>query len=212
MKSTLNIYPSSSIGEALSSCLKRCAGKPLLLLASGGSALQVLEWIDPLSLGPHITISVLDERVNTRTEDKNLFQLTHTDFYKKAEAKGVKFIPFFKDGGKRAVIAIMGIGLDGHTAGIMPFPEDKNKFKELFEGDEMLVEYDAGSKNEYPLRLTVTISFLVNMVDHAFVYVSGEGKKEILKTILNPLSGTISMYPALVIHKMKRVDVYTDSI
>jgi len=35
------------------------------------------------------------------------------------------------------IIATMGIGFDGHTAGIMPYPENPETFARLFEDKEI---------------------------------------------------------------------------
>ncbi len=219
--------------KAISNRLEENKDKNILLLLSGGSSLKVLDYVDQKVLGKNITITLLDERFTTNTEISNFLQLTKTDFYKKAKEEGVTFISAVcKDGesleeaskrwenalrrwkesslGDSLVIAIMGIGTDGHSAGIMPFPEDQNIFSDLFEKDEKwIVGYDAGNKNEFPLRMTATISFLKRMVDYGFMYASGEGKKEILKTILR--TDEVAKYPASVIHKMKNVELHTDT-
>ena len=103
----------------------------------------------------------------------------------------------------------MGIGLAGHTAGIMPSPKDSKMFAQLFENkDKWVVGYNAGQKNNFPMRITVSISFLCTMVEKAFVYVSGESKKGILNTILN--SNNTVDHPASVVNKMKLVELFTD--
>lgn len=220
---TLSIYQNKKLelekktAKAISNCLKENLDNPVLFLVSGGSVLKVLDHTDPIVLGKNLIISVLDERLGTLPEASNFLELTKTQFYKEAQVCGVKFVPIDewpKLLSGRVVITLMGIGLDGHTAGIMPFPEDPNKFSELFEpplGGETakwVVGYDAGKKNQYPHRLTATISFLKNKIDYAFVYVSGENKKDILKKVLN--SKNLAEYPASVIHSMKSVGLYTD--
>lgn len=223
MTNTLSIYQNKKLelkkktAKAISNCLKKSSTKSILLLVSGGSALKVLDHIDLDVLDHNLTVSILDERLGTLPEASNFLELKKTQFYKKAQVCGVKFVPIDewpKLLSGRMVITLMGIGLDGHTAGIMPFPEDSNKFSELFEpplGGETakwVVGYDAGKKNQYPHRMTVSISFLREIVAHAFVYVSGENKKEILKKVLN--SKNLAEYPASVIHSMKSVELYTD--
>jgi len=207
-----------TIADAISKYLASNTDKSILFLVSGGSALKVLDYIDPNVLNKNLIVSVLDERLRTIPEASNFFQLSQTKFYKEAQKRGVKFVPINEWPpllASRVVVALMGIGLDGHTAGIMPFPENPNKFKELFElplggpTAKWVVSYNAGDKNQYPHRLTATITFLKEKVDHAFVYVSGENKKLILNKILEQ-SGEIYKYPARVIHDIKSVGLYTD--
>lgn len=200
--STLSIYPSKSIGERISRCLGQHKDMPVLFLISGGSALKALDGIDEQVLGSNTIVSVLDERLDVESKDRNFFQLMQTDFYKKARARSVKFVPLFDTNFSGTVIATMGIGVDGHTAGIMPFSE-------ILESNEWISQYNAGERSIFPLRHTVTINFLKNKVDYAFVYVVGEDKKEILEKVLTS-SDNMTQYPSRVIHHMKNVEMYTD--
>ena len=103
----------------------------------------------------------------------------------------------------------MGMGPDGHTAGIMPFPEDENRFDVLFQNSEKwVVGYDAEEKNQYPLRVTTTIPFL-RMVDYALLYCVGENKKEALKRVLAD-GGVYAETPARVIREMATTHIVTD--
>lgn len=219
-----------NMGRAISELLMEKIGQPVLLLVSGGSALAVLEYADFVG-GENLTISLLDDRFYKDHGINNFFQLTQTGFYRKAKAQGAKFISTLPKGKEslamaaerwekalrswasvglsgRTIIAIMGVGPDGHTAGIMPFPEDPHKFACLFQNNNWVVGYDAGGKNQYPLRLTASISFLRTMVDYAFVYISGEKKRKILPVILT--SGDLPRCPARIIHQLKNVQIYTD--
>jgi 6-phosphogluconolactonase/glucosamine-6-phosphate isomerase/deaminase len=220
------------VANAISKYIKKNTDKPILLLVSGGSVLKILDYIDFPVVGKNINISLVDDRFSRNPNISNFLQLKHTEFYRKAKACKIKFISSLPKEGeslmavsdrwekelrqwestyssKRVVIAIMGVGLDGHTAGIMPSIKDKDKFSSLFENKEKwIVGYDAGSKNKYPLRITTSISFLRDIVDYAFVYVSGENKKNILKTIMK--SDRLAKYPAVIFNSIKSVKLYTD--
>lgn len=221
------------IAEAVLRRLEQANDKPVLLFVSGGSAFKVLDHIDPEVLLGDVTISLVDDRFSQDPDVNNFIQLTRTRFYQKARTREVTFfssVPEERESledvsrrwekairqwdsthsADRTVLAILGVGLDGHTAGIMPFPEDPHKFHALFEDEtKWFVAYDAGNKNQYPLRITASISFLKRMVDYAFVYVAGEKKKNILKTVMT--STDVVAHPASVIRLMKHVEVYSYS-
>ena len=109
------------------------------------------------------------------------------------------------------VIATMGVGKDGHTAGIMPYPENPALFRSLFEDEEKwVVAHDAGDKNPHSLRVTVTLPFL-RMVDHAVVYVVGEEKRATFERVLAE-NGALAETPARIIREMKDVRLFTDTI
>ena len=66
------------IAKAISDCLNKNLDKSILFLVSGGSALRMLDYIDPKSLTPNVTVSLLDER----SDGSNLSALKKTNFHK----------------------------------------------------------------------------------------------------------------------------------
>jgi 6-phosphogluconolactonase/glucosamine-6-phosphate isomerase/deaminase len=204
---------------------------PTLLLLSGGSALNLLEHISPMMLGPHITIGVLDERFSTDPKVNNFSQLSALSFFMRAKQRGCIFIDTSVHQGemledlterfestlrewvlhnpKGAVVVSQGVGPDGHTAGIMPFPEDPMLFHTLFDGPAWVVGYDAGKKNQYPLRITVTNTFLREVVDHSILYVIGDTKIKPLRDIISKKEQMASV-PAEIVWDMKHVSLLTD--
>ncbi len=219
------------LAQAVSRLFQEKKDEPILLLVSGGSVLKALDFID-LPTGANITISLLDDRFSREPAVNNFLQLTQTKFFEKAVSAGAEFISSLPEEGEtleavashwekkfqtwdrtfpanRTIIAIMGMGEDGHTAGLMPFPENPRKFAELFENDrKWIVGYDAGKKNQFPLRLTSSVNFIEEMIDRVFVYVVGKEKKKILQAVLK--SRDLAEYPACVIHRLKKVEIYTD--
>ena len=219
--------------KGLNGCLRENRSKPILLMLSGGSALELLAGIDMRWIGKHITVTVLDERFSQDPAVNNFSQLAETEFYKKAERKGVDYIDTrvhgkvtlqglakkFASGLKKwkrrylkkgKIIITQGVGQDGHTAGIMGYPANPKKFQQLFENEEKwVVGYTAKGKTQYPLRITVTLPFLRNEVDCAVVYVTGFSKERALKRVLAK-EGTLARTPARIVHEMKGVKLFTD--
>jgi 6-phosphogluconolactonase/glucosamine-6-phosphate isomerase/deaminase len=202
---------------------------PVLLLFSGGSAMTFLDEAQRDVFGNYLTISVLDERFSTDITVHNFAQFTKTEFYKKARRAGAVFIDtrvraetqeelaerFAKElhawknkNTTGAVVATMGIGRDGHTAGILPFPENYAQFQKLFENpDTWVASYNAGSKNRYPNRITVTLPFLRKHVTHAYVFIEGAEKKVALEHVLAK-EGQLSKTPARILREMRNVELY----
>lgn len=233
---TKTSYPTAqeavtAAASALTKLIAENSDKKILLLLSGGSSLASLEEVDTEKFGDHITISVLDERYTENPADNNFAYIAGTKFYKNAKNAGCHFIdtriqenesqremadrfnfalkqwraenPFGK------IIITQGVGSDGHTSGMMPFPENETKFAEYFENEKRWAEaYDAAQKNEFPLRVTTTNPFL-REVDHSILFASGETKSIALKRVLEE-GGEISETPAKIIFDMKDVQIFTD--
>jgi 6-phosphogluconolactonase/glucosamine-6-phosphate isomerase/deaminase len=97
---------------------------------------------------------------------------------------------------------------DGHTSGMMPFPEDPNKFTELFDGEDktkLVTGYDATGKNPYPLRITTTMN-LMRKINKAIIYVVGENKREALTRLMDPKTN-LATIPAAILKEIPG-DVY----
>ncbi len=217
---------------ALGDALLSARGGAVLLLLSGGSAFEMLSGVSEEVCGEHLTIGVLDERFDTDLSINNFLQLQKTNFYIRAKNAGARFIDSVpkeneslesfsekiekewkqwrrenKDG---KIIITQGMGADGHTAGIMAFPENPELFAKLFLDDERwVVGYDAGTKNEYPKRATATLSFLKNEVDVALVYVAGDAKKSAFEKMISE-TGTLAETPARILREMKEVKIFTN--
>jgi 6-phosphogluconolactonase/glucosamine-6-phosphate isomerase/deaminase len=205
---------------------------PVLLLVSGGSAFDIFPHIDINNFGDKVTLGVLDERFSINSSENNMTQLKATDFYKQVLSNGCHIIDtavidgetieqlenrfndallgWIKNNPQGVVIATVGIGPDGHTSGILPFPENPSLFSQLFENSKKLVvNYDADGKNPYRYRVTTTNTFLRDYIDHAFVYAVGENKKDALIRLKSD-SGDLATTPARILREMKNVDLFTD--
>lgn len=217
--------------QQLNTLLVEHSATPVLLLLSGGSALQLIDEIDLTSLSKTTMISVLDERIGS-DENSNFYQLMQTVFYREAQKQGVQFFDVRakegeneKDAALRlqkmfrmllkmmpttTIIATVGVGPDGHTAGVMPYPDELDFFTETFDTkNDWIVGYDAGTKNSYPKRVTVSLSFLRDHIDYAIAYATGENKKESLQKLIAE-EGSLAQTPARILREMKNVHLYTD--
>jgi len=206
----------------------RAEGKSVLFLSSGGSSFEILGHISGKVLDEHVTIGVLDERHDSTNKNNNFAGLMKTSFYESAKLAGCNFIDtrtaenqnpdeladlfeeslrnWRRDHPDGVIIATIGIGTDGHIAGIMPHPENPIRFEELFNGDRLIVSYDAGSKNMHPMRITTTLTFL-SFVDRPYVFAAGKEKRHVLEKLKGVWD--IAEVPA---HFLKRLngDLYTD--
>lgn len=152
-------------GKQTAVLVKRQKNTPVLLLLSGGSALGLVDTIDPLILGARVTVGMLDERYSRDPSVNNFAQLVHHSFYEEGQKRGARFLDTrvrvthmsdeevpetFEELTKRfenslrawkeqnpagRVIVTQGIGEDGHTAGIMPYPLQRETFEALFENE-----------------------------------------------------------------------------
>lgn len=215
--------------EILSKSIEDNIQYPILFLVSGGSALSILDKINDENLNKNITIGVLDERASENPTENNFQLLKSTDFFRRALSKGVAFLDstflasdsldslanrfnlnikkWLNNNPMGRVIITQGIGDDCHTAGIFPH-EDGTFFNYMFQSEAITQGYDVTGQNPYPLRVTVTGSFLISEVGVSIVFVVGENKKEALRNALT--SSARNLHPASIIQDMKKVYLITD--
>jgi len=203
-------------------------GKSILFLASGGSALKALD--ESVYLPKNFAIGLVDERQNVGLKDRNAYLLSLTPFFKKASAKKTailfdvpsslcatgEYFDNYEDTLKNwrsnhpdcFVVVLLGMGADGHTAGIFPMPDDSASFNALYSNERYFVvhSYGAGRLKE---RITVSISFLKREVDAAVVFCTGQDKISALKKVV---SGAVLPHemPAAVWKDMKQAYIYSD--
>ncbi|MDP2593345.1 MAG: 6-phosphogluconolactonase [bacterium] len=217
--------------DELNRLLSVSGQRPVLLLLSGGSALSILDHVRENCLSPALTVVMLDERFSKKPSERNFDKLTSSLFWTKAERLGVALIdsrPIQKESmedvaarmhsevldwrGKNKngfIAATLGMGVDGHTAGVFPFPENPKFFWEVFENTECaFVGYDAGKKTRERKRITATIP-LFRAVDRAVAVISGAAKARALGRLFSP-KGFVFETPARIWHEMQSVQVFTD--
>ncbi len=202
----------------------------VLFLSSGGSALSVLRLIPSDILGDYLTVGILDERYDETNESNNFTQLSKTKFYKNAKDAGCSFVDtsvkkgqtqeelasYFEEELKEwtdknptgKIVATIGVGTDGHTSGMMPFPENPRRFSGLFESDRWIVAYNATDKNQFKKRVTTSITFL-KMINDVFVLITGEGKVRAFLQMQK--EGSLAEIPARILEKLNG-SVYIDEV
>lgn len=235
----MNIHPQTSaedakhaLAESLSQELLSLKEEevPTLFLFSGGSALGILDLLDPECSGEYLTVSPIDERYDPSGHDSNFVAFTGTDFFRAAQAAGTRFIDTRVRSGQsrddlaidfdRALgewraehpdgrtLAILGMGTDGHTAGIFPM-EDESPFQALFLGERLAVGYSGPKYATCPERVTVTASFLARDIDRIFVFFSGEEKRAVWECITEG-EAPLHTLPASIFRRLPDVEIFTD--
>ena len=105
------------------------------------------------------------------------------------------------------VIATIGIGEDGHLAGIFP---NELAVAEADKKEAWTVAYEVGARvNQYTKRMTVTPYFLTQEITEAIVYAVGAEKHALLTQIQSPLVGETNI-PAFLLRKLPSVQFFTD--
>lgn len=212
--------------------LAQYVDRPVLLLLAGGSSVQLYDYINPEYLSADLTVTVTDDRFSQELDVNNFAILQATEFYNEliqvdafcinTQPNGGETIEecakrfeknirdWKKDFPKGVVIAVYGMGKDGHTGGMIPGVLSSEEFEKEFNNENVWVSpIDAKDKIEHPLRFSTTIPFMKNMVDHAVFYITGEQKKSALMKALDA-STAYSDIPARVMLDMKDVVVFTD--
>jgi 6-phosphogluconolactonase/glucosamine-6-phosphate isomerase/deaminase len=238
-------------GKYLSDLLAQYVERPVLFLVAGGSSLQVLEHINPEYLSPDLTVTSTDDRFSTELDINNFSILQTTRFYNnlvEADAFCISTEPFEgeaiepfrfrfeknlrewkQDFPKGIIIALYGMGPDGHTGGMIPGLLNTEEFNHEFNDSDRLVgnfdaiAYDAShpessrSKDyQFPQRVSTTLPFMKDWVDHAVYYITGENKKPVFDKIIAIDSEKtyadidFSILPASIMRFMKDTVVFTD--
>lgn len=201
----------------------------VLLLVSGGSWFSVLSTFPEEEIevifNKRITIGLVDERYTHEPVVNNFTQLQATDFYRHTAAAGCQYIDSRVQSGESfvdyterfadairvwaenhpagVVIATLGMGLDGHTAGIFVDSPARTSL-------DWVVGYEVPpAVNMHPFRTTVTTHFLETQVAHLVVYVSGVDKCAVLEKVLTRTDEEVD-YPAAVWWNVSDAVVVTD--
>lgn len=226
-------HPLEDAATRLNAALRDARTKDTLLLLSGGSALGLVEHIDTSLLGPQSTVSVVDERWTYERKDSNYTLLTDLPAWKRILETGIRTIDprphepeDVQDTAKRfdlalkhwhvthrdgVVIATLGIGEDGHTAGVLPLPHDRESFDALFFHTTTCVRgYTVPPEvNPHTARITVTLGYLERHVDHAIAYATGTNKCEALLALQRE-DGDVAHTPARIMHTMRNAHLFTN--
>lgn len=212
---------------------------PHVLLLSGGSALEVIPFFESLWKEQNIplrmlTLGMADERFDATYNNFLTLKASYPSFCSFVESNHGVFLdtsPRFPTQYEEAdwydqeltrvfvetehqlgnITILLGLGDDGHTAGIVPYPpEEEQSFYPLFlDTDRLAVGYDATGKNQFPKRFTLTYPGLTR-ANELFVFACGEKKKEVLKTI-ETNTEPLHRYPGLFFaNTSQTVTLFTD--
>src|SRR3989344_581322 len=214
-------------GDFLSQELVHFSDKPTLVLVSGGSSLAMLDYVNEATLRKNLSLGQVDERCTKDARFLNARLFRKTAFAEKTSALGIPFVAVDVSGIESAresainyerylkqwksifsagiVIALLGIGSDGHIAGVMPSPGDQVVFDQLFyDTRAWVVGYETKGKGEFPSRVTLSLHFLLQEVTTAFVFACCKEKKAAIEKTLAP-DGTFAETPARIINQMQSV-------
>lgn len=219
-------------GNALADMIRLREGRPLLLLLSGGSSFNFLQYVPAEIFDSSVTFGMLDDRYSMDPSVNSAMMLKTTEFCRAAEERGatlldssvfpdesladyanryeVGIINWITTHPEGLIRATVGIGPDGHTSGVLPFPENPQLFQTLFESDWLVVGYDVGNKNPHRYRLTSTFT-LMRKFDAVLTYMSGEEKKDALERVLAE-KGNLPETPGRIIRELNNVTIFTDII
>ena len=227
METLVSQTPKQAAGKALTQLLTQYSGQPTLLLLSGGSALAILDYVDPVALDSHLTLSTLDERFSTDVRVNNFSQIQSTAFYAAAKERGAKEIKttltttdtlagaterfenalraWRQNHPNGIVLATVGIGNDGHTAGIFPGAPDTD-----FSGADWVTGYQVPeTMSQHTKRITVTHTFLRQVLGGAVVFAAGENKWPIVAVAQQAHSATKDL-PVGILQELPQVILVTD--
>jgi 6-phosphogluconolactonase/glucosamine-6-phosphate isomerase/deaminase len=216
--------PKGEAGAYINSLLASYADKPVLLMLPGGSSREIIDLLDGELLTDQVTITVTDERYTDDLEENNFAHIQGTHFYNDSISAGSFCIDtqifsgesheehakrfdknlkeWKRDFPKGKIIALFGVGKDGHIAGMIPGTEN---FEEKFNNREIYAIDLVDTKFE---RTTTTFPFL-KQIDFPLVYISGMEKSDALARIVAK-EGDLEHTPARILNEMKDPIVFTD--
>ncbi|MCA9380350.1 6-phosphogluconolactonase [Candidatus Dojkabacteria bacterium] len=206
----------------------------LTWLLAGGSASKVYEEMnDLLELDVDFTklnISLGDERYSEDPNHKGATWPLYEDIrlFKELKKRGAnmfgilsgkslekdadRFNNFLRERLKNSdyIFCNLGIGIDSHTAGIIPMGE-RDLFEEVYPANRLAVGHIHGGV--HPKRITVTPG-LLQKSNKITVYFTGVDKKPVLEKLntfkeLEKMQNAIFKHPALITSLMS-AEVFTD--
>ena len=190
----------------------------VLFLLSGGSNIQTAVRIIsaiPENLKANLSISLIDERYgDAGHSDSNWQQLLlagltsdAATFYQVLQGKDLEetreaYEAFIKTSLEENDISVglLGIGPDGHTAGILPNSPAASENSQLV----------AGYTSEPYKRLTLTFPALKKL-STAYIFAYGETKKPTLQQ-LKSQNIDLSEQPAQILKQLKEAYLYNDQV
>jgi 6-phosphogluconolactonase len=191
-----------------------------LLLLSGGSASRVYELVSPANLPPTLVVGLVDERFGTPDhESSNLNGIKKSGIITALEAARVTFQPILHGQSRqqevesyeqwlnkhydRPWILILGIGPDGHTAGMLP-DTDAARFHATFSAG-LVAGYD--NTGPYPSRITLTIPALQHATE-VIVIAADKSKRPVIDRLASDQQIAENEMPAVVLRALPNVSIF----
>ena len=218
--------PAKLAGEYIQQVITAHDGDVLCLL-SGGSALDIVPHITQADKHECRTIFMMgDERGSRDPEINNSLQLIHRHPDSTVAKNLILTVP--REGEKLKnftsrisetfsteisklknikIIQVLGVGSDGHTAGIFSLPKDK--FTQTYNRPDLDIVPTHLEGLKIDSRASFTPNWILTKVDELIVYVVGADKKPILESLLSE-SKEIHERPAELIKQHLRTKLYTD--
>lgn len=222
--------PKHDAGAYINSLLATYFETPVLLMVAGGSAREVLSILDPELISENLTITVTDERYTDDLDDNNFAALQATHFYndlieagaycidtqifqgeshKEHSARFAKNLADWRrDFPNGKIIALFGVGEDGHIAGIIPGVLADADFDKTFNNKNVIATDLEATGNKHALRTTVTFPFM-REIDFPLVYIVGIEKTEALANTVAK-EGSLYKTPARILQEMREPIIFTD--
>ncbi|MEI8061996.1 MAG: 6-phosphogluconolactonase [bacterium] len=222
--------PKGNAGAYINSLLATHASQPVLLMLAGGSSLGVVSLIDVDLLTDQVTVTVTDDRYTDDIEANNFAALQATSFYNSLIEAGAYCIDtqifsgeHHKEHSERfaknlkewkrdfphgKIIALFGVGKDGHIAGIIPNVVSNVEFDSKFNNPDILATDLIAQSDLHTERTTVTFPFMKS-VDFPLVYIVGVEKAEALSLTVAK-EGSMYTTPARILNEMKEPLIFTD--
>lgn len=217
----------------LSSLVKQLALGPVLLLLSGGSASSVYQDLADsltLELQPgQLVVGLVDERYDL---DPNHLNSNHrlicsTGIITRMEQLGAIYCPIlhgrpmveevsqyqyqltqFIQHEHRRLVTVLGIGPDGHIAGILP-NNNLNDFNARFDSNSLVTGYT--NNGPYPQRITTTLP-LLKLAQSTIVLIKDAAKISLVERACNNARPEpLNLLPATIIQEIKEVTIAAPS-
>lgn len=193
------------------------AERPLLLL-SGGSAVKVAIQLIKNSLGLNRwTVAQVDERYGAVGHERSNWKALQEAGLD--QSRFAQVLPILSDGLgihetsriyeqqlRQAMseadvsIALLGMGADGHIAGMLP--KAREQFEEQFQSEQLVAYFDGPDFQ----RITTTQSAL-NALDSVVVYTCGDEKQAAIRMLDDDVP--IHEHPAQLLKYAQNVSIYT---
>ena len=214
IKPTIEIEDvASSIANSIKNQLNQ--GKHVLFMVSGGSSIEVEVKVSTLIKSiPHqnLTVMMIDERYGSLGHKDCNWEKLIKDGFDLPEAKLIpiltgddkpttteKFKLALEEEFKKAdyKIGLFGVGVDGHTAGILPDSE-------AVTCEDLVCSYETSTFS----RITITEKAILKF-DEAVAFIKGEEKWGEVKNLLEE-DIDVSKQPSQILKKVPLLTIFTD--